>query len=390
MTLVQDAPTSTATSPTVRTTVRTWRGPVLVAVGLVLVAVVLGVLSAAGSGGRLDPDSYTPSGSRAVAELLRAGGVDVDKVETIDAVVAGDRTDALVVVPYPQALAASELAQLRDLAATLVLIGPDAATLDVLEVPVSAGPEVAVEARRPACELPAAQVAGDVDLGGVTYTASGVVATGCYATGGRATLLRVPSLGLTVLGDGELLTNDRLADRGNAALALGLLGETNRVLWLVPRPGRDVPPGESPPLSSLIPDALKTGALWLLLVAGVLALWRARRLGPPVEEPLPVVVRAAESVEGRSRLYQAAGARGSAAEALRAATRERVARRVGLPPSADRAAVVALVAQRTGSDAAALDGLLYGGAPADDAALVRLAGDLRTLEQTLIQEVAGP
>ena len=41
------------------------------------------------------------------------------------------------------------------------------------------------------------------------------------------------------------------------------------------------------------------------------------------------------------------------------------------------------------ADPAAVDGLLYGAAPADDDALVRLADDLRTLERTLTQEVAG-
>ena len=44
-----------------------------------------------------------------------------------------------------------------------------------------------------------------------------------------------------LLGDGTALTNDRLDERGNAALALGLLGERpGGVLWLVPRPGRAV------------------------------------------------------------------------------------------------------------------------------------------------------
>jgi hypothetical protein len=57
---------------------------------------------------------------------------------------------------------------------------------------------------------------------------------------------------------------------------------------------------------------------------------------------------------------------------------------------AERSAVVQVVAERTGSDPAAVDALLYGGPPADDAALVRLASDLRTLETTLTSEVAGP
>ena len=388
MTLLQDAP-ATASGPTVRTTARSARGPVLVVAGLVVVAMVLALLSGE-RGGRLDPESYTPGGARAVATLLGDAGVTVERVETIEQVLAGDRTDTTVVVPLPYALAPSEVEQLTGLASRLVLIGAEQDVLDALDAPVDAKPPVDVERRRPACALPAAEVAGEADVGGVTYTADGTAAVGCYSTSGRATLLVAPAERLVLLGDGAPLTNDRLDERGNAALALGLLGETNRVLWLVPRPGRVLPEGGQRSLSDLVPDALRFGAVWLLVVAGVLALWRARRLGRVVEEPLPVVVRAAESVEGRSRLYRAAGARGTAAESLRVATRDRVAHRVGLPVHADRSALVPVVAQRTGSDPAVVDALLYGGAPADDAGLVRLADALRTLEHALTQEVAGP
>jgi hypothetical protein len=387
VTLLQDPP-RTATGPTVRSATRSARGPVLVVAALVLVAVVLALLSG-GRGGRLDPDSYTPGGARAVAELLRARDVPVERVDTVEAVVAADRPDVTVVVPFPQALAPNELERLNEHAARLVLVGASQDTLDLLGAPVQAGPSVDVERRQPACALPAAEVAGEADLGGTTYSAE-VAAAGCYSASGRATLLFAPAERLVLLGDGAALTNDRLDEHGNAALALGLLGDANRVLWLVPRPGRELPPGEQPPLSDLVPDSLKLGAWWLLVVAGVLALQRGRRLGRVVEEPLPVVVRAAEAAEGRSRLYRAAGARGTAAEALRTATRDRVAHRVGLPVHADRTALVPVVAQRTGRAPSAVDALLYGGEPGDDTALVRLAGDLRTLEQTLNQEVAGP
>jgi hypothetical protein len=387
VTAVQEAP-RTATGPTVRTTVRTARTPVLVALGLVLVGLLVGVLSSAGEGGRLDPSSYTPAGSRALAELLRDRGTQVDRVDALEAVVAADGARTTVLVPFPQGLAPSELELLGGLRAQLLVVGAEQPALDALDAPVDQVGLADVERRQPACDLPAAERAGDADLGGLLYEADGVTATGCYSTSGDASLLVVP--GLTLLGDGRPLTNERLDDRGNAALALGLLDGAERVLWLVPRAGRAIPEGEQPPLSSLVADELKTGALWLLVVLAVLALWRARRLGRVVEEPLPVVVRAAEAVEGRSRLYRAAGARGSAAEALRAATRERVARRVGMALQAERPAVVERVAERSGSDPAFVEGLLYGGPPSDDAALVRLAADLRTLEQVLTQEVAGP
>ena len=46
-------------------------------------------------------------------------------------------------------------------------------------------------------------------------------------------------------------------------------------------------------------------------------------------ERLPVIVRAAETVEGHGRLYQARRARDSAARELRAATSDRIARLTG-------------------------------------------------------------
>ena len=383
-------PAATATGPTVRSTARSLRGPLLAGLALVLAAVVAAALTATGSGGDLDPESYAPGGSRAVAEVLRDQGVPVARAGTVDEVraLADERT--LVVLPFPEALVESELAAVAALPSPLLVVGADQLSLDQLDLPVVEGGEVEVEQRRPACDLPAAQQAGEADVGGTTYVVDGTEATGCYASGGRTPLLAVPSEEVVLLGSGAPLTNDLLDDRGNAALALGLLGTGDRVVWLVPQAGRALPADEQPSLGELVPDELTTGALWLLVTAGVLALWRARRLGPVVEEPLPVVVRAAEVVEGRGRLYRAAGARGTAAETLRAATRDRVARRVSLPVSADRAALVQVVAARTGSSDAQVDALLYGGAPADDAALVRLADDLRILETSLSREVAGP
>jgi hypothetical protein len=323
-----------------------------------------------------------------VVALLRDGGVPVRRVETVDAVRPGP--DTTVLVPVPQLLAPHELGRLASMPGRLVVIGAEGMELSAMGAAAVAGPPVDVEGRRAACDLPAAVRAGEVDLGGTTYRPTGAAdAVGCYASSGRATLLQLPDQQLTLLGAGDLLMNDRLDRRGNAALALGLLGAGSDVQWLLPRPGgQDVEGGGS--LTDLIPRGLTLAVVQLLVAAGVLALWRARRLGPVVAEPLPVVVRAAEAVEGRSRLYRAARARGTAAEALRAGTRDRVVRRLGLAVDSGRAAVVEAAGRRTGRDPAAVDALLYGAAPGDDAALVRLADDLSALEHTLTREVAGP
>jgi hypothetical protein len=133
-------------------------------------------------------------------------------------------------------------------------------------------------------------------------------------------------------------------------------------------------------------------ALQLLLAGLLLALWRGRRLGPPVTEPLPVVVRAAEAVEGRSRLYRRAQARDRAAAALRSGALARMVPRLGIdaagamepPPDA----VVAAVAARSGRRDADVHAVLYGPPPADDAGLVALADALDSMVRaTLDPEV---
>ena len=375
----------TVTGPTVRTAFRSSQWPALAVVAFVVAAVLLALVSARGPSRRLDPDSVGPSGARALAQVLREGGVPVRRLETVDEVVEASRPESTLLIPVPQALVERELEQLGELASALVVVGAQDEHLKALDLPVEVQSQSAVEQRRPACALEVAARAGDADLGGLTYRATeGTTATGCYAVSGEATLLRVPSRGATLLGAGSLLTNERLDDRGNAALALGLLSERGgEVLWLVPRPGRDLPAGARPSFRSLLPDGLGLGVLQLFVALAVVALWRARRLGRVVEEPLPVVVRAAEAVEGRSRLYRAAHARDSASGALRAATRERLARQIGMAASLDPSALVSVVAERAGRDPAAIGALLYGDPPGNDATLVRLVADLRALETDL-------
>src|SRR5262249_58144981 len=88
------------------------------------------------------------------------------------------------------------------------------------------------------------------------------------------------------------------------------------------------------PLTSLIPAQVYAVAIQLGVVVVLLALWRMRRLGPLVTEPLPVVVRACETVEGHGRLYRSRRARDRAAAALRAAALGRIVTRLGPPRDA--------------------------------------------------------
>ncbi len=166
----------------------------------------------------------------------------------------------------------------------------------------------------PDCGWPGAAATGSVDFpaGADVYTGSGQ-------------LLRRPGDHHRPAGD---LGRDRDADeRRPSATAISprwrstpsaTTARSSTVVWLLP--GADAEGPGPPSVWSIFPPWIGR-AVWQLALIGLLvAFWRGRRLGPVVSEPLPVVVRAAEVVEGHGRLYLRAAARDRAAAALRAGT----------------------------------------------------------------------
>jgi len=105
-------------------------------------------------------------------------------------------------------------------------------------------------------------------------------------------------------------------------------------------------------------------ALQVFIAAALAALWRTRRLGPLVAEPLPVVVRASETVEGHGRLYRSRRSRGRAAAVLRDAARQPDHGPPRAPADADAAAVGAAVAALTGREPGAVQPSCTGRPPA--------------------------
>ena len=138
-------------------------------------------------------------------------------------------------------------------------------------------------------------------------------------------------------------------------------------------------------LSDLIPDNVRWIFWQLCLVVLLLALWKARRIGPLVAEHLPVVVRASETAEGRGRLYRSRRASDRAAEALRTATLQRLLPRLGLGPNAEPAAIIQTIAQRSAGDPNVVGHALFGPPPATDTDLVNLAHALDNIERQVAQ-----
>ena len=361
------------------------RGPALLVLAVVIAAVAIAALGGGQRAGLLDPRAVDPSGSRAVAEVLRDQGVRVDLVTTSAGVRDVARAGDTVLVAFPDILRPEQARIVRDTGADLVLIGSHQP--DQFAEGVSATGETALEARQPVCALPVADSAGIADTGGISYdmrSEGGSDADGCYARQGAPSVVQVRAGGRTVtlLGNPQPLTNERFDDLGNAALALGLLGQNNRLVWYLPSL-TDVPAGAERSFYDLVPGGIWWGLTQLVIAVLLLMFWRARRLGPVVPEPLPVVVRATETVEGRARLYRRAGARDKAAGSLRTGAVRRLVPLLGLPRRSDPHAVVDAVAARTRRTVPEVGALLYGAAPADDAALVRLANELDALDREI-------
>lgn len=368
-----------------------WRRARFPALVVAIASTLIGLLALIGAAGNdrpLDPRNTTPDGGHALAALLADRGVAVAVPTELAAV--GTRPNTTVLLSDPQAMPTRALTAIARSVATVVAVDPTQRELAALDVPASIDNEIGGTVLQPGCGIEPAQVAGAVRVAGDLYRVSGG-ATTCYRAGGDAALVqaRRPNGALTyAIGSPSTLTNAELATQGNAALSLGLLN-TPSVQWVPGGLGVGPVPKSQRGLLNLLPSRLLWATLQLFIALAVFALWRARRLGRPVAEPLPVIVRAAETVEGQARLMRAAKARDGAARALRAATIRRLSAALRLNADEDPATISALVAERTGMPATEVGALLYGGEPQDDPALVRLAQALPRLE-TAVQRGEQP
>lgn len=364
---------------------RRHRGPLIVAALVVAVAVGSALLPARTSQVALAPDNPGAGGSRALAEVLRRQGVEIRYVRTSGEAMAaaGDGTTLLVTTTH--LLLEEQVAALAESPADLVLLDPDWTVLQevtdgALDTSYGATPGL----RPAACDDPDAQAAETVTTTPQSYRALEPGAVLCFGPGegveeGAYASLEVGGRRVVVLGDAGWLTNGRVDEDGNAALALRSLGHHGTLVWYVPSLGDTGEPADVPE-GALTPPWSGPLTLLAVVVLALLAVWRGRALGRVVTEPLPVTVRAAETTVGRGRLYRRARARGHAAAALRAGTARRTAARLGLPRSAGALDVIDALARATGRSTTQVADLLYGPPPPDDAALVALARGLDELE----------
>ena len=378
------------------------------AVALGLLLVVMLALSAQRPTAPLDPDGTGPEGARALAEVLRSQGVEVEVVRSIDALEATDPdAGTTVVVGDPTDLgpgAAQRLAASARLAGRLVLVGLDTDQLADLGLSVQAFPGGGGDlvAR---CRSEVARTADVVTAWDTRYLTAGdsAGARTCFVLPSPegdpdqpdpdgaygAAMVQLDATAAhpetLLIGYGPAWTNDLITEASNAGTAVRALGSTPRLVWYQPGTGDAVAPGPGGvgPAGDGSVWPVWTGPVTALLLASVvlLALVRGRRLGRLVREPLPVVVRAIETTESRGRLYRRAGDHARAAAVLRSGTCERLVRRLAVGRGAGPAALVHAVSLASGRPGPEVADILFGPAPRDDAALIQLAQQLTDLEE---------
>lgn len=360
------------------------------AIVLIIALIGIAIANVGGDTNELAATNAAPNGGQALVEVLRHEGVDVRVADTL-----GDAEDAigdpaattLLLFDRDYFLDGDQTREALRLADTVVVLRPTDEALQAIDPDIALAGYVSGTLDA-GCDVEAAEVAEDLTADGDGYRILDEgSAVGCFADDDVYAMVQASSGGTdyTVLGATGALTNGAILAGGNAALALHLLGSTERLVWYIPSSAdfeTDIATtGElSPPW--VIPVILT-----LFLVGITAIIWRGRRFGPLIVENLPVTVRASETMHGRARLYERANARLHSLDSLRIGTIARLATLSGLPVLASVDEVIAASAATAGMDPAAVRVLLVDAHPGSDRELVELSDQLLVLEQTVAHRI---
>jgi uncharacterized protein DUF4350 len=360
--------------------VRRHRSSLLIGLALVAavaVAIVLGTGTQTST--PMDPDNPGPTGARALVRVLGDEGVDVQVARGADELEAVDVDGATsVVVVLPEYLGTSTIERLRDHtgdAHTVIVVGAGPGVADALGE-LGGGASIPLgDGRESGCD--------DPRFDGLTLEVdfTTLYPRGDCFDGKSGAIVTEPADGLLLFGADQALTNDQILRADNAAVALRMLGQDERLVWYVPSID-DLVGDDGVSLQTLLPRWVRPGLVLLAIVMVTVILWRARRLGALATEPLPVVVRAVETTRSLGRLYRRSGDRDHAAEALRRAARSRLAERLRLGSTTAPDVLAREVARRTGrteEDVVAVLGPA-GVVPSSDRDLITLARQLAELD----------
>jgi hypothetical protein len=356
-----------------------------------VIALLLGLLIVAWAAGRpptdgdpLDPRSSAEFGARGLVLFLDELGADVD----ISATGPSSATDVAVLLEDRLTESARrDLATWVEGGGTLVIADPGSP----LSAPLAEdGNDVLTaitgDIARGTCDLDELDDVTDIDAPGALLYDAEAVDGQCFGDD-RAAYVVSGAVGagrVISVGSPTPFLNDALDDRDHALLAAGLIGSEDGVrVTVLERPA----PGEGDKgLTDLVSDGVKAALVQLALAFVVYALFRARRLGRPVPEPLPVPIAGSELTAAVGELMQQRRDPTRAARVIQQDTRRHLARRLGLPVNAPASAVADAVSARVDTTADHVLDLLNRPSVEDERALVDLVRDLDAIRQETLHD----
>ncbi|WP_457962934.1 DUF4350 domain-containing protein [Arthrobacter sp. D1-29] len=380
---------SPAVNPTLRGKAGSWirRHRGWAAIGAVfavgLAVVISAQLAPKGDTVPLSVHNVGPNGARAVSEILGRHGVTVRDARSYTSALdslAANPGATLLLYDRSGLLDEEQLKRLTGEARRVVVVTPRLNTLSALDSGINQAGVVpeAAPTLEPGCPQADAETAGTVSgEDGFLYDGDEV----CYRPPGSAAgmLASTRDGALTVLGNTALINNQGLDEYGHAALALRTVGGSKDLVWYLPGLA-DANGADSPAtLDDLAPEWVRFLGPWLAFIAILAIIWRGRRLGPLVFEPLPVVVKAVETAEGRARLYHDSHAIDRARDNLRAGTLVRLAKDLRLGSDASAEDVAGAAARHLGRPDTGIRELLQEH-PRNEARLVQWSQELEKLE----------
>jgi hypothetical protein len=261
--------------------------------GIALLAAVLAVTAPSGDDAPLDPRSRGPRGAAAVLAVLQELGADVRISGEVPADTAGVTVLVLqdrLTPEIQQALGEWVLAGGR-----LVLTDPMSPLNPVPVTEQLITDMFGAIGRAPRCDLLDGFVE-NVESARWMVLDVPPEAAACFPVGTGHGLVVMPAGAgeIAVTGVADAFTNANLGRASHGRLAAGLLAPDGQgevvVLWDAALGGGDTP------LLSLLPAGVVTAAWVLGAAVVVFALARARRVGQPVHERMPVRVPGSELV----------------------------------------------------------------------------------------------
>jgi hypothetical protein len=332
----------------------------------------------------------------AATEILEAQGVGVREVAYLSRAMVSEPDTTTLTITLPSSLSDTQIDSILEYPGDLVFVGISPDLIRKLDEGLAYRDGWEATHGTPGCSDEDAIAAGRITAVGPRVRADSTSdATVCFANpegNGAYVVIERDGRRILLITDPTIAMNEHLVEDGNAALVLRALGKHRNLVWYVGAFDDTTnltytgsPSGPMPGHVTVKPGFLPAGtgdALFALAIAGlVAAVWKGRRMGPLLREPLPIVVHASESARGRGRLYRRARAYGRASAALRAAAAERMGHRLGVPRTADAEALIAALTRACHRDPAGIERLLFGPPPESEGAMMDLATELDALEK---------